>query len=228
MKSSMHNLIPLLPLFLITFDYRLSQFYPATANSGTRVSSPESESHCDWRSVSLSVFVSSPVRGSWPDISYCLTVTVLSLGGRPLWREGGLSFVRVQFSSTELFSIIMLHGRTENTVSNNTPIVVCLSIRRLETGSSIINVTSQLTWRVPLLRVYGPLPSNGCFSASTALAFSKYATIWTRPVFSFSIWCTPSQKELFHLYAHVYNIRFNPLSHFAFERVAISGFYVSG
>jgi hypothetical protein len=25
------------------------------------------------------------------------------------------------------------------------------------------------TWRVPLLRVYWPLPSNGCFSASTVL-----------------------------------------------------------
>jgi hypothetical protein len=49
----------------------------------------ESESHCDWRSVSLSDLVSSPVRGSWPEISYSWTVTVLSLGGRPLWREGG-------------------------------------------------------------------------------------------------------------------------------------------
>jgi hypothetical protein len=29
---------------------------------------------------------SSPVWGSWPDVSYCLTVTVLSFGGRPLWR----------------------------------------------------------------------------------------------------------------------------------------------
>jgi hypothetical protein len=53
----------------------------------------ESESHCDWRSVSQSVsesvLVSSPVWGSWPEICYCLTVTVLSLGGRPLWREDG-------------------------------------------------------------------------------------------------------------------------------------------
>jgi hypothetical protein len=38
-------------------------------------------------------------------------------------------------------------------------------------------VTSQRTWRVPLLRVYGPLPSNGCFSASTVLALRKYATV---------------------------------------------------
>jgi hypothetical protein len=30
-------------------------------------------------------------------------------------------------------------------------------------------VTSQRMWRVPLLRVYRPLPSKGCFSASTLL-----------------------------------------------------------
>jgi hypothetical protein len=53
------------------------------------VSQSESESHCDWRSVNLSVLVSSPVWGLWPDINYCLTVTVLSLGGRSLWREDG-------------------------------------------------------------------------------------------------------------------------------------------
>jgi hypothetical protein len=40
-------------------------------------------------------------------------------------------------------------------------------------------VTSQRTWRVPLLRVYGPLPSNGCISASTVLALSKYATLFS-------------------------------------------------
>jgi hypothetical protein len=38
-------------------------------------------------------------------------------------------------------------------------------------------VTSQRTWRVPLQRNYRPLPSNGCFSASTVVALSKYATI---------------------------------------------------
>jgi hypothetical protein len=38
-------------------------------------------------------------------------------------------------------------------------------------------VTSQRTWRVPLLRVYGPLPSNDCFSAAIVLSLSKYATI---------------------------------------------------
>jgi hypothetical protein len=38
----------------------------------------ESESHFDWRSVSLFVLVSSPVRGSWPDVSCCLTVSVLA------------------------------------------------------------------------------------------------------------------------------------------------------
>jgi hypothetical protein len=41
--------------------------------------------HWDWRSVSLSVLVSSPVWGSWPDINYCLTVTVFRLS---LYRLG--------------------------------------------------------------------------------------------------------------------------------------------
>jgi hypothetical protein len=33
--------------------------------------------------------MSSPIWGSWPDIYYCLTVTVLFFVGRPLWREDG-------------------------------------------------------------------------------------------------------------------------------------------
>jgi hypothetical protein len=41
------------------------------------------------RIVSLSFLVSSPIWGSWLDISYSLTVTVLFFGGRPLWREDG-------------------------------------------------------------------------------------------------------------------------------------------
>jgi hypothetical protein len=44
-------------------------------------SESESESHCDWLSVCLSVLVSSPHDQ--------ILVTVLSLGGRPLWREDG-------------------------------------------------------------------------------------------------------------------------------------------
>jgi hypothetical protein len=39
-------------------------------------------------------------------------------------------------------------------------------------------VTSQSTWSVPLPRVYGSLPSNGCLSASTVFALSKYTTIF--------------------------------------------------
>jgi hypothetical protein len=45
MKSSLHSLISLLPLFPITFDCRLSQFSPATANSGTRLNSNSNQSH---------------------------------------------------------------------------------------------------------------------------------------------------------------------------------------
>jgi hypothetical protein len=40
--------------------------------------------------------------------------------------------------------------------------------------------TSPLTWHVTLLCVYGPLPSNGCFSTSTVFALSKYVTVCVR------------------------------------------------
>jgi hypothetical protein len=55
------------------------------AGSGWRYSSPplhglnsqlKSKSHCDWRSVSQQVLLSSPIWGLCPDIYYCLTVTV--------------------------------------------------------------------------------------------------------------------------------------------------------
>jgi hypothetical protein len=38
-------------------------------------------------------------------------------------------------------------------------------------------LTSQRTWRIPLLRVYGPLPRNVWFSNSTVLPLSIYATV---------------------------------------------------
>jgi hypothetical protein len=37
--------------------------------------------------------------------------------------------------------------------------------------------TTPLPTVTPLLRVIQPLPSNGCFSGSTVLALSKYATV---------------------------------------------------
>jgi hypothetical protein len=42
--------------------------------------------------VSQQVLVSSPIRGSWPDIYSCSTVTVLFFVGRPLWRNDGSVF----------------------------------------------------------------------------------------------------------------------------------------
>jgi hypothetical protein len=46
-------------------------------------------SHCDWRSVSQLVLVSSTIWGSWPDIYNCLTITVLFFMRRPFWGEDG-------------------------------------------------------------------------------------------------------------------------------------------
>jgi hypothetical protein len=55
---------------------------------------PKSKSHCDWRSVSQWVLVSSPIWGSWPDINYYrLTVTVLLLWGALSDERTSMSFV---------------------------------------------------------------------------------------------------------------------------------------
>jgi hypothetical protein len=97
----------------------------------------ESESHCDWRSVSLSVLMSSPVRGSWPDISYCLTVTVLSLGGGPLWREGGfvfcqsLSAVVSQLSVRKLYTLYMFYMKLHSYTTYTRPPSVRAQYSRL-------------------------------------------------------------------------------------------------
>jgi hypothetical protein len=108
----------------------------------------ESESHCDWRSVSLSVLVSSPVRGSWPDISYFLTISVLSLGVAPSLTRGWVCLLSTELKVTLRLTVgqsvlrtfafswfckgscssLYSFGtdRTENTVSNSS-IVACVS-----------------------------------------------------------------------------------------------------
>jgi hypothetical protein len=72
-------------------------------NGKIQVRSGQVRSVYDWRSVSLSVLVSSPISGSWPDINYVVKVTVLSIGGRPLWREVGSVFCHSQ--SLSQFSV---------------------------------------------------------------------------------------------------------------------------
>jgi hypothetical protein len=62
---------------------------PPLQNSTTLTTKSKSKSHCDWRSVSLSVLVSSPR----PDVSSCLKVTVLSMWGALSDERSGLSFV---------------------------------------------------------------------------------------------------------------------------------------
>jgi hypothetical protein len=52
---------------------------PCHINGKEAISSEsESESLYDWQSVSLSVLVSSPVWGSWPDIYYLLVLPITS------------------------------------------------------------------------------------------------------------------------------------------------------
>jgi hypothetical protein len=78
---------------------------PATS----RLSSESaSELRYNWRSVSRSVSVSSPVWGSWPDIilfpeSYCLVNM-----GRPLWREVGVCRLSQSVVSSKSFVSIYI------------------------------------------------------------------------------------------------------------------------
>jgi hypothetical protein len=76
-NSTLHSVL----LLLLLFCTRLG-----------RVPKSKSKSHCDCRSVSQS-WCRAPVWGSWPDIYYCLTVTVLILWGALFRERMGLSFV---------------------------------------------------------------------------------------------------------------------------------------
>jgi hypothetical protein len=53
---------------------------------------PKWKSLYDRRPVGQCFLVSSPVWGSWPDVNYGLTVTVLSISGAPSDERSGLSF----------------------------------------------------------------------------------------------------------------------------------------
>jgi hypothetical protein len=68
----------------------------------------KSRTHCDWRSVSHSVLVSSPIWGSHPDISSCLKITVFSFWGAFSDEKTGLSFVRVTVSSNK--SVVSMYN----------------------------------------------------------------------------------------------------------------------
>jgi hypothetical protein len=67
----------------------------------------KSKSCYDWRSISQYVFVSSSLRNLWPDI-----IALLSLWGRPLWREVGsvsCQLCLVHCQSLILFTFYLSH-----------------------------------------------------------------------------------------------------------------------
>jgi hypothetical protein len=88
MKSSLHRLIPFLPLFCKCqfrgLDSALSTavLYSVASNS---------KSHCDWRSVSQTVLVSSSHLGLMTRYLLLFDSYSLVIVGRPLWREDGCS-----------------------------------------------------------------------------------------------------------------------------------------
>jgi hypothetical protein len=103
------------------------------------------------QSVCLGV---EPRPGSWPDVCYSLTVTVLSLGGRPLWWEDGSvvcqsqSAVLRQLSlRTSIYILHVLHGYDIYTW----PLSVRAQYSRLcPTSGSFRYNGSLVTWMVVL------------------------------------------------------------------------------
>jgi hypothetical protein len=101
----------------------------------------ESESHCDWRSVSLSVLVSSP----------CLTVTVFSLGGLPLWREDGsvvCQSVSSQLPVCTIFTFYMCHMLLNTYTTYTRPLSVRAQYSRLCAISGMIWLKVKVTLRL--------------------------------------------------------------------------------
>jgi hypothetical protein len=78
-------------------DYSSAPVLKYSLNGGSlpTASSCQSQSHIatEGQSVCLSVLVSSPGWGSWPDVFSCLKVTVLSMWGALSDERSGLSFV---------------------------------------------------------------------------------------------------------------------------------------
>jgi hypothetical protein len=77
------------------------------AGSSWRYSTPPPHGFLPWVKVTLRLTVGQSVSlGVWPDIYYCLTVTVLLLWGAFSDERTGLSFVRVNFCSSKSFVIM--------------------------------------------------------------------------------------------------------------------------
>jgi hypothetical protein len=67
----------------------------------------KSKTHYDRRPVGQCILVSNPVRGSWPDVNYCLTVTVLLISDAPSAKPGPAVYkasLRTVFRCSLLFS----------------------------------------------------------------------------------------------------------------------------
>jgi hypothetical protein len=127
MKSSLHSLIPFLPLFSVTFNYRLSILFCRL---------PTTEPY------------SVLVLAAW-DLHY------VALGW--IHRKHSILYCCLLIHCCRDVFITQLHS---NECGVYPHLFYCC-------------VTSQHIWWVPLLHVYGPLPSNSCFSASTVSCFEQ-------------------------------------------------------
>jgi hypothetical protein len=95
---TLHN--PLLQLQLFSEDCCSARILSRNCNCNSLLSCQLTKSLYFRRSVGQSIMVSSPIWGSWPDINYCVTVTVLSISGAPSDDRSGLSFDLVTWTAS--------------------------------------------------------------------------------------------------------------------------------
>jgi hypothetical protein len=123
----------------------------------------QSDIATDSQSVSQSVLVSSPIWGSWPDIYYCLTVTVLLL-----W--GALGDVYYNRNKPEMFSMVSHNDSysslynlstdcAENTASRCSSIVASRGYRSDRVENTFLLIFTAITHQRPLFTE--SLLSNG-------------------------------------------------------------------
>jgi hypothetical protein len=108
----------------------------------------KSKSHYDRRPVGQCVLVSSPVWGSWPDVNYCLTVTVLSKSGAPSDVRSSLSFVLVTWTASVQYSKFAAGPRQHSISPYITPGERVVQLYPQALGSS---GTSGVPFRVPTI-----------------------------------------------------------------------------
>jgi hypothetical protein len=115
----------------------------------------QSESRYNRRSVRLGF---EPVWGSWADIHFNLTVTVLSKSGAPSDERSGLSFVLVTWTASIQFSKFPAGPRQLLTLTRRRGVLQRLALYLTNSGAKVIRIKfgmsgfvtyrGRLSWRL--------------------------------------------------------------------------------